>query len=180
MAVAFAGDHFGAAEKFVTVRDPIVLTPTFPRFISGGDQFKVPVSVFNGTGKPGDFEIELSKVGFVEITDESVQTVSLEVGQEKQIFFDVAAYNGIGKVTFNLAALGNDESAMMAANLPLRPAAPPVTKTGIGVVKEGEAADFIFPSNYIEGTDGFNLSISSFPAIKFAGGISYLLRYLYG
>ena len=60
------------------------------------------------------------------------------------------------------------------------PATPPVTQSGYGVVKAERPADFTFPSNYIAGTEEFGLTLSSFPAVKFAGGISYLLRYPYG
>ena len=184
MAVAFAGEWFGAAEKFVTVREPIVLTPTFPRFISGGDRFTVPVSVFNGTGSTSEFEIELNGRPFVAIAGDGKRNLSIEAGVEKQVFFDVAAHDGLGEVTFDLTAKtiepSPSEQAMIITKLPLRPAAPPVSKTGSGVVKASEPADFIFPSNYIEGTQGFGLTVSSFPAVKFAGGISYLLRYPYG
>ena len=184
MAVAFAGERFGAAEKFVTVREPIVLTPTFPRFVSGGDRFTVPVSVFNGTGTTNEFEIELSSSQFVAIAGDGKRNVNIEQGTEKQVFFDVMAYDGLGEVTFNLTANtvapAPREQAKIVTNLPLRPAAPPVSKTGAGVVKASEPSDFIFPSNYIDGTQGFALTVSSFPAVKFAGGISYLLRYPYG
>ncbi|MCZ6678163.1 MAG: MG2 domain-containing protein [Candidatus Poribacteria bacterium] len=180
MAVAFSGDRFGSAEGQIIVRDPIVLTPTFPRFVSGGDRVRVPVSVFNGTGAPGDFEIELRKEGYVEIVAESRQTVHLETEEEGQIFFDFAAYDAMGQITFNLSAVGNDESAQIVTNLPLRPAAPPVTQTGYGVVAAGQPADFIFPSNFIQGTTEFTLTLSPFPAVKFAGGLRYLLSYPYG
>ena len=51
MAVAIDGDKVGAVQDKRIVRDPVVLTPTFPRFVAPGDKFTVPVSVFNGTGK---------------------------------------------------------------------------------------------------------------------------------
>ncbi len=180
MAVAFSGDRFGSASRSVIVRDPIVVTPTFPRFISGGDRFRIPVNVFNGTGKSGDFEIELRVEGYVEIAGESRQTVSLATEEEGQVFFEIAAHDAMGKVTFNLSAIGNDESTQMVTNLPLQPAAPPVTQTGYGVVSAGQPADFIFPSNFIEGTTEFTLTLSPFPAVKFAGGLGYLLTYPYG
>ena len=58
MAVAFSGAYYGSVDKFVTVREPVVLTPTFPRFLSGGDRIQFPVSVHNGTGKDGVFRVE--------------------------------------------------------------------------------------------------------------------------
>ena len=180
MAVTFAGDRFGKAEEFVIVRDPIVLTPTFPRFVSSGDSFSVPVSVFNGTVEDGDFEVSLSREGAVEILGDSTHWIRLNTGEEGQVFFELEAQDAMGKVTFNLSAKGNRESTQMTTDVPIRPATPPVTQTGYGVVKAGREANFTFPSNYIAETDEYELTLSSFPAVKFAGGISYLLRYPYG
>ena len=39
MAVAFSGAHYGSAEKFMTVREPVVLTPTFQGFCPEGIEF---------------------------------------------------------------------------------------------------------------------------------------------
>ena len=96
------------------------------------------------------------------------------------MLFELATQDAMGKVTFNLSAKGNRESTRMITDVPIRPATPPVTQSGYGVVKAGRSADFTFPSNYIAGTEEFGLMLSSFPAVKFAGGISYLLRYPYG
>lgn len=180
MAAAFDGDRFGSTHAFVNVREPIVLTPTFPRFVSGGDRFSIPVTVYNGTGKPGDFELQLRATPFVDITGESVQTVRLDPETEKQIFFHAAASDAMGEVTFNLSAKGGDESAQIVTQLPLRPAAPPVTLTGFGAVSAGQPADFTFPSNFIEGTASYTLTLSPFPAVQFAGGLQYLLSYPHG
>ena len=121
MAVAFADDRFGKAHESVIVRDPIVLTPTFPRFVSSGDQFKVPVSVFNGTVEDGDFEVTLNREGAVEILGDSTHWIRLNTGEERQVFFELAAQDAMGELTFNLSAEGNRESTQMETSLPLRP-----------------------------------------------------------
>ena len=121
MAVAFEGDRFGKAQESVIVRDPIVLTPTFPRFVSSGDRFKVPVSVFNGTVEDGDFDIALSREGAVEILGDSTQSIRLNTGEERQVLFELAAQDAMGKVTFNLSAKGNRESTRMITDVPIRP-----------------------------------------------------------
>ena len=180
MAVAFDGNRFGSAQAFVGVREPIVLTPTFPRFISGGDRFHIPVTVYNGTGKPGDIELQLSAAELVDITGDSTKTVHLDPETEKQVFFDLVASDAMGEVTFNLSANGNDESVQVVTKLPLRPAAPPVTLTGYGIVTAEQPADFTFPPNFIEGTVAYTLTLSPFPAVKFAGGLQYLLSYPHG
>jgi len=51
MVVSSRGRRFGSSDRLVRVRDPIVLQPTFPRFLSLGEPFEIPVSVRNDTGK---------------------------------------------------------------------------------------------------------------------------------
>ena len=67
MAVAFAGGDYGGTEAHLTVREPIVLTPTFPRFLAGGDKVRVPVTLFNGTGAEEEFTVELQASGDVQL-----------------------------------------------------------------------------------------------------------------
>ena len=67
MAVAFAGGDYGGTEAYLTVREPIVLKPTFPRFLAGGDKVRVPVTLFNGTGVDGEFTVELQASGDVQL-----------------------------------------------------------------------------------------------------------------
>ena len=209
MAVAFAGTDYGASEAYLTVREPIVLTPTFPRFLAGGDQIRVPVTLFNGTGQTGEFTVKLRTAGDVQLlpisdthTPETmIQKNSekpasppkiepplhelsveknVEAGAETQVFFDIRIQDAIGEVNFNLSAQGNAETTQIDVQLPLRSVAPPVTQTGSGVVRAGEPTDFIFPSNLIANSSEFSLTLSPFPNIAFANSIRYLVRYPHG
>ncbi|MCE2413686.1 alpha-2-macroglobulin family protein [Candidatus Poribacteria bacterium] len=74
MAVAFAGGDYGGTEAHLIVREPIVLTPTFPRFLAGGDKVRVPVTLYNGTGTEGKFTVDLQTSGDVRLL--SATTVS--------------------------------------------------------------------------------------------------------
>ncbi|HIO47068.1 TPA: hypothetical protein EYN23_06905 [Candidatus Poribacteria bacterium] len=186
MAVTFSNDRFGFDSEMVTVRDPIVLTPTFPRFVAAGDWFRIPVRVFNGTGQKTDIEVSLVKEGFVEISGSALQTVTLEENQEDQVFFEARAYNAIGIIKFTLLARSSGASAVnfkptqIVTSLPLRPAAPLVTQSGSGIATDNEPASFIFPSNLLENTANVELILSPFPATKFSAGLSYLLTYPHG
>ena len=195
MAVAFSGADYGSATEKIQVRDPVVLTPTFPRFLSGGDQIRVPVSIFNSTGNKGNFTVKLKATGPVQLLAENgsinqtvvVREDSLEkqmeiaAGKEGQLYFDVIAHDAVGVATFNLSASGGGEEIQFApVRLPLRSAAPPVTKTGQGIVREDEPADFIFPSNLRADTSEFMLTVSPLPAVRFASGLRYLVQYPHG
>lgn len=209
MAVAFAGGDYGGTEAYLTVREPIVLTPTFPRFLAGGDKIRVPVTLFNGTGAEGEFTVELQASGDVRLlsasdanpiettppgdseellrtleTENTVDKLSIDqrvdAGTEAHLFFDVLVQDAIGEANFNLSARGNTQTTQLDVKIPLRSVAPPVTKTGQGVVRAGEPIDFIFPSNLIPDSSEFSLTLSPFPNIRFADSLRYLIRYPYG
>ena len=203
MAVAFAGADYGATEAHLTVREPIVLTPTFPRFLAGGDKVRIPVTLFNGTGKDGEFTVKLAASGDVQLlsasstnTPETGKTPQPEVaevpsqelsvekkveaGAESQVFFDIRVHDAIGVVNFNLSAQGNAETTQIDVKLPLRSVAPPITKTGHGVVSAGKPVDFILPANLIADSSEFSLTLSPFPNIEFADSLRYLVRYPHG
>ena len=208
MAAAFAGADYGASEAYLTVREPIVLTPTFPRFLAGGDQIRVPVTLFNGTGENAEFTVKLQAAGDVQLlsasdthTPETVpengsekasqpptapplHELSIEkgvdAGTEAQVFFDIRIQDAIGEVNFNLSAEGNAEMTQIDVKLPLRSVAPPVTQTGHGMVRAGEPADFILPSNLIGNSSEFSLTLSPFPNVAFADSLRYLVRYPHG
>lgn len=190
MAVAFSGPDYGSATEQIQVREPVMITPSFPRFLSGGDQIRVPVSIYNGTDKNVNFKVNLQAAGPVQLlTDfgdlvnkDSIQK-QVEIGANKEghLYFDVIAHDAVGIATFHLAASGNGEEIQHAPiRLPLRSAAPPVTKTGFGIVREGEPDDFIFPSNFREDSSEFMLTISPLPTLRFASGLRYLIQYPHG
>ena len=106
--------------------------------------------------------------------------VQIAAGKEAQLIFELLTHDAIGKADFTLSASGNDENTQMSVRLPLRSAAPPVTETGHGTVSADNTTDFVFPSNLIANSSEFTLTVSPFPAIEFAGGIRYLLKYPYG
>ena len=210
MAVAFASGDYGGTEAYLTVREPIVLTPTFPRFLAGGDKVRVPVTLFNDTGTAGEFTVELQASGDVRLLSASdlnpsetspqgdsekesgLQTAPtnivgklsidkrVDAGAEAQVFFDILVQDAIGEANFNLAAHGNTQTTQLDVKIPLRSVAPPVTQTGQGVVRADEPVDFIFPSNLISDSSEFSLTLSPFPNIRFADSLRYLIRYPHG
>jgi hypothetical protein len=180
MAVAFANDKFGNAQKNVFVREPIVLTPTFPRFIGSTDQLVIPVNVYNGAGADADFEVNLSATGPVSIIGMSTENVRVPMGKESPVYFTVKGDQSMGKIEFRLAAKGGGSQTSMKEEVPLRPPVPFITLTGNGSVTAAVPATFKFPADWIAGTTDFTLSVSPFPAVKFSSSLQYLLTYPHG
>lgn len=180
MAVAASNNNFGAVQKKVIVRDPIVMTPTFPRFIAGNDRFEVPVSVFNGTGKTGNFQVSLKAEGPVEIISDTRQSVSLKDQEEKPLVFEVNAKNKIGKVSFTVQVKGNGETCEIKEELPLRPSVPLTQELKTGSVTVKRPLQLTPDQEWIPGTATYQLTLAPFPTLKFAGSLQYLLGYPHG
>lgn len=180
MAVGASGSLFGSARTDVIVRDPIVITSTFPRFLAAKDMFTVPVSIFNGCGRPGKFTVRLQIAGPVKVLNESVKMVEIPARKEKAVSFNLMAKDELGKVTFKLSAAGLGEKTEEITELPLRPSSPVVTKSDSLVVTSKAPAVVQLPGGWVTNTENAKLIISSLPMVKFTGGLQYLLRYPHG
>lgn len=180
MAVAANGQRTGSGRTDVYVRDKIVLTETFPRFVTAGDTFTAPVSVYNGVGKKAKFTVTLKVDGPVDITGGANKTVSIEKGKEKVVYFDLKVRNAIGKVKFTLEAAGGGEKTYGVTNVPVRPSSPVVTRTGSEAVTQKEPYTAKLPGGFIDGTENARIVMSAFPSVRFAKSIQYLLHYPHG
>ena len=60
MAVAWSKDKVGRANGDVTVRDPVVVTATLPRFLLSGDKSTLRLDLDNVEGQAGDYRIAIT------------------------------------------------------------------------------------------------------------------------
>jgi uncharacterized protein YfaS (alpha-2-macroglobulin family) len=59
MAVTAGPTKIGRAEAKITVKDPLVIQVTFPRFVTQGDEMQIPVFMTNVSGGPLDVQVTL-------------------------------------------------------------------------------------------------------------------------
>ncbi len=180
MAVAANSARFGSGRTDVYVRDKISLSPVFPRFLSSGDEFSVPVAVYNGTGSDGEITVSLDVSGPASAVGDRVKKIKVSKNSERIIAFDAKAGAGIGKAVFTVKARGLGESTVDVTNVPVRPASPVVTTTGSETVKSGKDVAIDIQGGMLDGTQNARLVLSSFPSVKFLKGLRYLLQYPHG
>src|ERR1700745_3096753 len=77
MAVAWTATKVGRANTDVTVRDPVVLTATLPRFLLSGDHGTMSMDLDNVEGQAGDFTVTVKASGPVKMTGNPATTVKL-------------------------------------------------------------------------------------------------------
>jgi alpha-2-macroglobulin len=180
MALGFDANKVGAASKEVTVRDKIIIQESLPRFIAGGDTIKTGMVIFNNTGTENDFDIGLDIAGPAKLV--SAKNVRLHIPSNSKDLaeFTIKALDKPGKVVFNISAAGGGEHALETVELANRPGQPLQTKSGSGAIKSGTSANINMPTDWIEGTEEYQLKISPLPTVRLAGSIQYLLSYPYG
>ena len=140
MAVAHLNDRFGSAEHFTRVRDPLLLLPTFPRFLSFEENVEIPVTVRNDTGRMGNFKVSLSVEGPVSLQGESSQTVEVPNNSERTIYFSLKSGDQSGDVKLELEASGNAERTTTSSTFPLRADLPARTIEQAGSIAESSTS----------------------------------------
>lgn len=179
MALAVRGDRFGSAARSVEVADPIVLQPSFPRFVAPGDEFRVPVDVFNKTGKAGSFTVTLKAEGPVTVA-ESTQKVDLAKDGQTRLAFALRAAADAGVAKITVSARGNGVESRTGEELSVRPAASLQTVVKQGALAPGAAVELDVPGGFIPFGQRLRLNVSGNPMFRYLGALDRLIAYPYG
>ncbi len=180
MAVAVDDNAYGSASTQTLVRAPIVLNPTFPRFLAMGDKYVIPVGVNNFTGKDGEFTVKLSDNGFVDY-ENPTQKVFVRADKEEIIYFNVTSKKKVGDVYFTLTGEGNGKTVEKKVEMPQRSYRTLMSDVKSGSVKAGSPVNLNkIAEGWIPEATEYNLMVSSLPTVKFANSLKYLLRYPHG
>ncbi|MGA2297832.1 MAG: MG2 domain-containing protein, partial [FCB group bacterium] len=179
MAVAYTESKFGSAEEHIKCADDLIIEPEVPRFLSINDSLVMPVTVINTTSNKGNVKLNVRVEGVLRLVSAQSATGTIEPNSTKQFIFAVKSDNntGQGKIVFETSGIAKVKEEI---NVGVRPVSPLVTETGAGVIRNGQYVKLNIPNNYLQGTQFTNVTISKFPAIKFAKELKYLIGYPYG
>lgn len=186
MVVAVAKDRFGSAEARVRVADPLVLSPSLPRFLAPGDRFRVPVPVFNGlpesAGDHQNITVGLAVAGALTPGQDQALVVDLPVsrGQESVAWFDLQASGEVGKGSIRCTAQAAGESVSRLMELAVRPAQALESRVISGTVDQTHPFLQKISDQWLAGSSVTTLTVAPNPLGRFGAALPYLLRYPYG
>jgi len=180
MAVAASGSEFGASERPTRVKQPLMVQTSFPRFLAPGDEFTIPVTLFNNTGKAGKVQLTARTTGGVQLLSDAPGAADVENGREATVSLHARAPEVPGPVSIRLEARLGSEEAVETVEIPVRPPTTLQFVSGSGSVAAGQSAQFALPGNWVKGTERAWLSFSPLPTLKLGASLRYLLRYPYG
>jgi uncharacterized protein YfaS (alpha-2-macroglobulin family) len=162
-AIAWTATQAGSADTDMTVRDPIVMNPGLPNFLSTGDDALLPLSLANEDGPAGTYAVSLA-LGDATLKA-AIQSVTLAKSQQSTIEFPfTAGAPGLAPLEFHLT--GNGVNITRSFTIPVRPAHPPAFLALTGAAKPG--VNIVIPAavkNSGAQTGTATLSVSTFPGL---------------
>jgi uncharacterized protein YfaS (alpha-2-macroglobulin family) len=182
MAVAWSRDKLGRASGDVTVRDPVVLTATLPRFILSGDRSTMQLELDNVEGPAGDYRVSVQAEGPLRLGAAAPQTLRLRARQRDRLSVPLtASAAGIANIKVQIAGPGNfalDRTYALAA----RPANRILARRTVRTVAAGESLTLsgdMF-ADLVPGTGGVAVSVGPSTALDVATLLKALDRYPFG
>ena len=179
MVIAGSDRAFGAAEKSVYVRDPLMVLVTAPRVVSPGEKVSLPVSIFIQKEGIKDISLKVESNDLVNF-EEKTKNISVSAAGEKDTEFSFTAGEKTGVAKITVTASGGGESATYKMELEIRSPNPPETRAEMKVIKKGEKWETTFKPFGLAGSNSARLEVSSFPSINLEKRMDYLLYYPYG
>lgn len=182
MAVAWTATKLGRATTDVTIRDPVVLTATLPRFLLNGDQGTVNFEIDNVEGAPGDYTLNVKAAGPVKMSGSPATTVKLAAKQRASLSLALDA-SAAGTATLDVDIKGpNGLTLARRYALDVKPATQVLARRSIRTLAKGESltltADMF--SDLVPGTGSVSISASLSTALDAATILKALDRYPYG
>src|ERR1700716_3231506 len=182
MAVAWSATKVGRATTDVTVRDPVVLTATLPRFLLNGDKGTMSFDLDNVEGAPGDYTIAVKTTGPVKVTGYPTTTVKLAAKQRTSMSLALDA-GGAGTANLDVDIRG-PEGLSLARHyaLDVKAATQILARRSIRTLAKGESLTLTHDmfSDLVSGTGSVSMSVSLSTALDAATILKALDRYPHG
>ncbi|WP_213775397.1 alpha-2-macroglobulin [Bradyrhizobium sp. dw_78] len=182
MAVAWTATKLGRASTDVTVRDPVVLTTTLPRFLLDGDHGTMSYDLDNVEGAPGDYTVKVTASGPVKVSGNPSTTASLKAGQRSSMSLALDAA-GTGTAAIDVDIKGpNGPTLARHYALDVKAATQILARRSIRTLAKGESLTLTSDmfSDLVPGTGSVSLSASLSTALDAATILKALDRYPYG
>ncbi|HEY6437361.1 MAG TPA: alpha-2-macroglobulin family protein, partial [Ignavibacteriaceae bacterium] len=179
MTVAYTDSRFGSAEQRMKVADDLILEPQVPRFLAVNDSLVTPVSIVNTTDKTANVDVSLKVEGPLKISSSTKKSIKIDPNSTGSVTFGILAQSQVGEGKIIFEATG-PVSIKEEIDIAVRPISPLIVETGSGTIEAGKEIKIDVPKNFLKGTQSTSITISKFPAIKFAKQLKYLVGYPHG
>jgi hypothetical protein len=182
MAVAWSATKLGRATADVTIRDPVVLTATLPRFLLNGDHGSMTLELDNVEGAAGDYTIAVATAGPVRLGGAASTVMHLAAKQRSSASVALDA-GGAGSASVDVNIRGPNNLALARHYvLDVKPATQILARRTVRTLAKGESLTLTpdMFSDLVPGTAGVSVSVSMSSALDAATILKALDRYPFG
>lgn len=187
MGQVWTNDTFGMAEAKTVVAAPVIVELATPRFLAGGDSSSLALDVSNLTEKPQKLSVTLAAEGFVTLTNNKPEQLTLAKGERKTLTIPVKALSGmgVGKVTVTVTGITVEGKAApdikRTWSIGTRPAYPAKLETFQNVLEQSvwNVPTAALSGLEMDGREGM-IQLTSQPPLNLSKQIQSLRAYPYG
>jgi uncharacterized protein YfaS (alpha-2-macroglobulin family) len=182
MAVAWSKDKVGRSAGDVTIRDPVVLTATLPRFLLHGDRGTMHLELDNVAGQAGDYRLEVRSEGVDVLGSVAPQILKLNAKERNSTTVPLSA-RGAGNAAVIVRVSGPGDFVLERSYpLPVRPATQVLARRTVKPLAKGESltlSNDLF-ADLVPGSASVALSVGMSNALDAAALLAALDRYPFG
>ncbi len=180
MVVAAEDGAYGAGEKTVPVRKPLMVLTTLPRVLGPGEEIRIPVNVFALKEQVKNVSLTVTeRSGLVDIVT-SRQQVRFDAPGNQVVYFDAKAGSNTGRATFRIEASGQGEQASQEIEIQIRNPNSVQTETRVASLQVGESWEENLSPIGTQGSREAYLEVSTLPPLNLGERLDYLIQYPYG
>ncbi len=199
MAVSGSAGRMGHASARVTVKEPLVLQTTVPRFLVAGDAVEIPVFVANMTGKPTDVTVKLNVEDLgrrrdtwlvdavaaplgppLGVSGAQEGKLSLKADANATAVFRLQADRAPSVARVRVVASGGGHSSVEELEIPVVAAEPEMRRT-TRLALDRQSVSLSEPlKGWVPGSDRTTVWVTRNPYAEALGHLRHLVRYPYG
>ena len=177
MVVAAQDGAYGAAEKTMAVRSPLMVLSSMPRVISVGESIELPVNVFVTEPSVKEVALSVQTSGNVRIKGASSQKIAFASTGDKMVRFqlETGMATGTGKIT--LTANGGGHQAKEVVEIEVRNPNPLLTETQTIIIDPHKTASLPVQAMPRGKENKVQLEVSRLPSLYVANAFDFLENY---
>jgi alpha-2-macroglobulin len=179
MVIAASNGAYGATEKSVKVKSPLMILPTIPRVLGPTETVSIPVTVFATESNIRSVNISLEGNSLLQPVNKTVTANFKGTGEQTILLSAVVKSNtGIGNI--KVVATSGKEKAVYQTEIDVRNPNPLTTQVKEFVLQPGHSlSSDVSMIGDIKSSKAV-LELSSIPAINLEKRLSYLIQYPHG
>ncbi|MFW5775566.1 MAG: alpha-2-macroglobulin family protein, partial [Chitinivibrionales bacterium] len=180
MVVAGSQGAYGATDKAVFVRKPLMVMGTLPRVLGPQEDVSFPASVFALKENVKNVAVRVKTEGPIDIVGDAQQQLTFSETGDQLVTFKLKATEGTGAARVSLTATGAGEQAHQDIDVEVRAHGVPITEVIDTTIKAGEAWNTQVRLPGIAGTNSAYLEVTRIPPINLGKRLNALIRYPHG